>query len=229
MNDLVLATAAVVSVGDGRGFLVDGFRVLPSFDDTGAPVEVRAAYVVTAAHCLPSLPPPLPAAYVEERTFHDLIGELREPRKLSAECVFVDPVADVAVLCGPDGQTYFDESEAFESFVDDRPRFEIGPVEPGTQGWMLRLDGTWCATSITANHASARHLAVDDVSVAGGMSGSPIVGAAGRAVGLVSTVTKLSSIPNADAEMLAKLPPYGFNPCLAETLPAWLLRQFRLR
>ena len=50
---------SVVRVGDGRGFVVAG-------GDT--------RYVITAAHCLPFLPPAILARGAEEATYLDLIG-----------------------------------------------------------------------------------------------------------------------------------------------------------
>src|SRR5882724_5554515 len=59
------AQASVVTVGDGRGFVV------------------KYAYnrlVVTAAHCLPFFPPCHGASYLEERTYGALLAPLgREP------------------------------------------------------------------------------------------------------------------------------------------------------
>jgi hypothetical protein len=55
-------TDAVVRVGKGgRGFVVA--------DDS-------RRYVVTAAHCLPRMPPAHAAAYTSERTFGKLLGPL---------------------------------------------------------------------------------------------------------------------------------------------------------
>jgi hypothetical protein len=79
-------TTAIIKVGDGRGFLV-----------AAGPRIGRC--VITAAHCLPHLPPPHPASYTAERTYTKLLGGLDEECAIWAECLFVDPVADVAVLC----------------------------------------------------------------------------------------------------------------------------------
>jgi hypothetical protein len=71
---------AVVTVSDGRGFVV----------------ELNAArYVLTAGHCLPNLPPAHLASYIEERTFPNLLAPLGKDPTVWAECLFVDPVADI--------------------------------------------------------------------------------------------------------------------------------------
>ena len=81
---------AIVGVGKpgegGRGFVV----------------ELESGMVViTAAHCLPSLPPPHPFSHTEERTYANFIGPLGTEPTVWAECLFVDPVADIAVLAHP--------------------------------------------------------------------------------------------------------------------------------
>ena len=78
---------SVVRVGDGRGFVV----------------ELKlGTVVVAAAHCLPILPPAHSASYLEERTYQALLGPLGTQPTVWAECRFVDPVADIAVLGPPD-------------------------------------------------------------------------------------------------------------------------------
>jgi hypothetical protein len=81
-------TASVVRVGDGRGFVVEhrGKRL-----------------VLTAAHCLPRdedgnviMPPPHPWSYLPERTYPKLLGLLGAEPTFWAECLFVNPVADIA-------------------------------------------------------------------------------------------------------------------------------------
>ena len=70
------AKAAMVTIGEGRGFLV-GARM--------------GRIVVTAAHCLPHLPSAHPASYTEERTYPGLLGPLGGEPTVWAECLFVDP------------------------------------------------------------------------------------------------------------------------------------------
>jgi len=58
---------------------------------------------------------------------------------LSAECLFVDPIADIAVLGCPDGQTeYPDEAEAYDELIDDAPVVSIAKPRSG-KGWLCRL------------------------------------------------------------------------------------------
>jgi hypothetical protein len=71
--------------------------------------------VITAGHCLPRLPPSHTASYIWERTYERLLGPLdaKEPT-VWAECLFVDPIADLAVLGVPDGQELIDENKQYE-------------------------------------------------------------------------------------------------------------------
>jgi hypothetical protein len=98
------ATKSVLMVGEdgGRGFIV---------------ATKMHHYVITAAHCLPRLPIPHPLE-TEGRTYRDLIGPLGKKPCVWAECVFVDPVADIAVLAEPDDQGLPEQWDAFYELVN---------------------------------------------------------------------------------------------------------------
>src|SRR5262252_5930801 len=129
------ATAAVVAVGGGRGVLVH----------TSTP---EVPVVLTAAHCLPHLPPAHPASYTYERTYRDLLGPLGGPADITAECVFVDPIADLAVLASPDGQAIPDEAEAFDAFVAARSALTVEAMTHRGRAWVLTLEGRWEACRV---------------------------------------------------------------------------------
>ena len=80
------AESAVVTVGDGRGFVIK---------------HRHDRLVVTAAHCLPRFPPCHGASYLEERTYSELLAPLGDDLAVWAECLFADPIADIAVLGSP--------------------------------------------------------------------------------------------------------------------------------
>jgi hypothetical protein len=65
-----------------------------------------------------NLPPAHPNSYAEERIY-PAVGPLgtSEP-KIWTECLFVDPVSDIAVLGKPDTQSLSDECEAYEEFME---------------------------------------------------------------------------------------------------------------
>ena len=75
------------AVGKGSGFVIETSRARP---------------VVTAAHCLPKLPPSATISYAAERTYERLLGKVGKRRRICAECLFVDSVADIAVLASPE-------------------------------------------------------------------------------------------------------------------------------
>jgi hypothetical protein len=80
--------ASVLTVGAGRGFVVE----------SGA-----NRYVLTAAHCMVSsikedLPPCIAAAGAEELTYPKLLSPLGGDPWVWAQCLFVDPTADIGRL-----------------------------------------------------------------------------------------------------------------------------------
>jgi hypothetical protein len=191
--DAMLANAriATVSAGRGRGFLIEarGFQL-----------------VVTAAHCLPHLPPAHPRSSFEQRTYSKLLGPLGRTPSVWAECLFVDPIADLAVLGEPDRQAFPPEMTAYEDLVASRSSLHIGTVMRPCPVWLLTLDGQWTQCAFP-DDGSGRWLSIVGAlpeAIAPGTSGSPIMAADGRAVGLIG-VGGLS------------------NPVLADRLPGWVL------
>src|SRR5262245_59824772 len=92
---------AIVRVDGGRGFVVRD--------------ALDKAYVLTAAHCLPSLPACHGAAPAGELTYDNLLGRLDDSHlSIAVECVFVDPVADIAVLASPDNQALAEAAEVYK-------------------------------------------------------------------------------------------------------------------
>jgi len=73
-------TSSVVTVGDGRGFVIEDNR--------------HKRLVITAAHCLPHFPPCHGTSYTEERTYKKLLAPLKAKPTVWAECLFADPIAD---------------------------------------------------------------------------------------------------------------------------------------
>jgi hypothetical protein len=220
---------SVVRLGDGRGFVVE--------------VE-RKRFVISAAHCLPHLPP---ASLAEEPTYRNLIGKLGAKPSIWCECVFVDPVSDLAVLGSPDGQELYDEAQAYDALVDAaqplplgsltfarrlivprvvsvtseggrassiKPRPFYGPPVAESAVWLLSRSGEWFAAQATSR---GRKLVIDLASrdIEGGMSGSPIIAPNGAALGVVSTSMGAAVVGHRQ----------GVGPLLAANLPAWMVRQ----
>ncbi|MGH7032932.1 MAG: S1 family peptidase [Stellaceae bacterium] len=194
-------TDAVVQISSGgRGFIVGS----------------RARFVVTASHCLPRLPAPDPGAYLAQRTFQALLGPLGAACDVWAECVYVDPVADLAVLAAPDAKQLAAEAKNYELLVAQLKPLRIAALPPAHKGnapmpeaaeWegpgrLFSLEGQWFECCL---RATRRSLWIGDKAqaFAGGMSGSPIADADGAAVGVLCTT--------------------GANPILVQHLPRWLL------
>lgn len=192
------ARAAVVRVTEGgRGFVVH---------------SEEGPMIITAAHCLPFFPPAHPMRYLKEIKYPNILGPLNvdEPT-LWAECLYVDPVADVAVLAGPDSQAFDEEFEAFALWVEAVPALRVSRRDPhdGEQAWVLSLDGQWKACQVKILGRRRYGVSVDgaDSGIAAGMSGSPILLDDGTVIGLVSLCAS------------------GWQPRVAECLPHWILRQ----
>jgi hypothetical protein len=213
-DDLI---GSVVKVGDGRGFVVaDGDRNI---------AEGGKSDVVTAAHCLPTVPPPHLARYLEEATYPRLIGPLGAEPDVTAACVFVDTVADIAVLGEPDNQALSDEHDHYEAFLSALPPFDIAAPPPRGRlrmpaldadqspawrwlgevsfpGRVLSLDGQWIECNV--RRLGGPFTIEPEKLVKSGMSGSPLISATGAALGVVSTSNRAA--------------------VLADGLPGWLLR-----
>ena len=202
---------AVIRVGDGRGFVVG---------------TDRERFVITAGHCLPELPPfDGASSYTEERTFDALLGPIGEEPKVSAECKFADPIADLAILGSPDSQHLAEQARAYEAMVEGRAALTIDAVPrlpnrfPDWQGrgWLLSLAGDWfdCELQVIGN----RCLWIENAAqaIVDGMSGSPIIIDDGRAIGIVCISSSIDEHRSG-----------GPNPYLAGALPAWAFSELVL-
>jgi hypothetical protein len=197
---------AVVTVGGGRGFLIDR--------------SPRLSQVITAAHCLPKLPPAHPFSFTEERTYAGLIGPIGETPSIASECIFVDPIADIAVLDAPDGEGMPQDNEAYESLVNGRSTLPIGGISTRRQAWLLALSGDrWEECFVEPMLGGIRRLSVIAGDIECGMSGSPIVTKNGHAIGLVSVG---SSIEGKQQSRQTG------QPTLLSNLPGWLLAAMKV-
>ena len=164
--------SGVITVGHGRGFVVEG---------------AGERLVITAAHCLPSLPPSLSSFGLKARTYGPLLARRGEEPRAWAVCRFVDPIADIAVLGSPDNP----HADDYKALMGTATALSFGdavrrPVNFWAPARLLSLDGRWFSCTIRhfggplwITHAAER--------VLGGMSGSPIVAEAGTAIGVVCT------------------------------------------
>lgn len=180
-------TDCVIQVGYGRGFVFG---------------SDHRRFVLTAAHCLPHLPPANAHSYLKERTYEDLLGPLGGKNTVGAECLFVDPVADIAVLGVPDTQELYEEAESFENLVNSCRPLRIADAQSGN-GWMLSLDNSWLPISVAVCGTWSPTLEIDPTR--NGQSGSPILSRSGQAIGMI--------VIGGEG-----------NPILKYALPGWLLK-----
>jgi len=221
---------AVVRVDGGRGFVIE--------------TKDWDRLVVTAAHRLqsggePYLPQPHGMSNLEERTYANLLGPLGGELTVWAECLFVDPVADLAVLGSPDGQAFWEEAEAYDALVDAAVPLKLGTLSfkperhtlsDGTEitgfpyaesdAWLLSLGGQWFRCRVMSRRGLALQVSDAVEGIRGGMSGSPIIAPNGRAIGVVCTSSGLRDDGDDHREG-------GPNPYLPANLPGWLVRGAR--
>ena len=199
-------TKAVIRVGEGRGFIVEaGHKRL----------------IITASHCLPHFPPSASMSFEHERTYAALLGSLADSElRVWAECVFADPVGDIAVLGGPDNPDpdLWNEAMAYEALTESVPSLRVGglslPRDTETPAWLLQLDGRW--TRCTVRHFGGS-LQIENAreGIHGGMSGSPILTDDATAIGVVCCAGGENELKTGGVE----------NPRLSRSLPGWLLQQ----
>ena len=222
-----ISPASVVKVGDGRGFIIVNRVKLPRLKLPKLRLKTHVALkpssfleqrlVVTATHCLPKLPPAHAAEYYFNRTYEGLLGSLDGSKSgVWAECLFADPVADIAVLGCPDDQELGDQADGYRSLTDDVSILRIGKAKSG-HGWVLSLDGHWVRTTLEVfSGMGGTSLSIDPTEA--GQSGSPILNNSGLAVGVVVVGAETT---NANGEWENKRA--GPQPILTRSLPGWLL------
>jgi Peptidase S7, Flavivirus NS3 serine protease len=180
--------------------------------------------VVTAAHCLPTMPPVRSGKLIEDVSYAKILGPLGEEPTVSATCLFADPVSDVALLGPPDKEALPDENDAFEALIDAAIRLPIGDIPEATKirAWLLSVEEDWLPCSVI-HHGG--NLLIENASFTEGMSGSPILNDQEMAIGLVTVGSQKPG---------TSLAGRGFNPRLVNSLPVWavvdalkLLSRFR--
>jgi len=211
------ASRAVVRCGDGCGFLI------------GAGTE---RYVVTTAHCLPYLPKP----FVDEsriyRNFVDLMGKGPE---LAAECVFVDPVSDIAVLAAPDIFKWTYEAQTYTWLVGDSQGLPVAKDSEDSDdmqvGWLVQ-NGSWFSCRYCPGDAVSlpdglcvsgpvdwffgHYVCEFSRPIVGGMSGSPILNDRGAVIGILTNSNSAPDNKHTEGVLVPRLTYY---------LPGWILSE----
>jgi hypothetical protein len=179
-SQLKRARSAVVTVGDGRGFVVNCWwkRV-----------------VISAAHCLPFFPPCHGMSYLEDRTYKTSLAPLGSEPAVWAECLFADPIADIAVLGSPGDQELYDEANVYEALVESAIPIAIADAPEEGRGWVLSLEQEWFGCTVKYMKQVDSALLICDTAqpIVGGMSGSPVISDEGAAIGIVALSRGLSA------------------------------------
>jgi hypothetical protein len=191
-----ILTAGVITAGSGRGFVVEG---------------VGERLVITAAHCLPSLPPAQSFFGPKMRNYGPLLAPLGEEPCVWAVCRFVDPIADIAVLGSPDSP----HADEYKALMELATALSISgalrnPVNFWVPARLLSLDGRRWFSCTIRHFGGPLWITHAAESIRSEMSGWPIVTETGTAIGVVCTAAA----------------PWegGPNPRLTHNLPGWLLR-----
>jgi hypothetical protein len=200
-------SVGIVKVGGGRGFVVQSkdWR--------------ERRLIITAAHCLPRLPPCHAASDLGDRTYSALIGPVGGAATVWAECLFADPVADIAVLGAPDDQELPGESEAFDALIDGVSPLSVSDALLEGPAWLYSLDGRRFPCRVERQEQGPLWIFDAAEEIVGGMSGSPIT-VEDSAIGLISVSSATDTEPHTQG---------GPNPALSRNLPAWLHRTLRWR
>ena len=144
-------------------------------------------YVITAAHCLPHFPPCASFSEPQDRTYKALLGKLekrRTKRTVWAECVFLDPISDIAVLTSPDGEELFEAASSYETLVNETIPLRVSAAASNGNAWLLSLAGEWSLCRMERFFDG--RIWIWEGELIGGMSGSPILADDGTAVGVVT-------------------------------------------
>ena len=165
---------------------------------------------------MPVFPPCHSASDTKERTYEKLLAPLGAEPRVWAECMFADPIGDIAVLGTPDNQTFWAEAKAYNELVWAELVTHLEIANPGGEGWLLSLDGVWFRCAISQESPTGPlWLSALEGKIIGGMSGSPVISATGTAVGIVCVSVELPQ----DFNPLKQY--HGPNPSLVGNLPGW--------
>jgi hypothetical protein len=160
----------------------------------------------------------LSSLHVSLRSFRTHLRRYHRTARLSpqtwAECLFVDPIGDIAILGPPDYEALPTEFDVYQELVQSTVPLKI--TSPATSGhaWLLSLDNKWFSCLVRQVNGPLWIFEASE-GIMGGMSGSPIIVGGGSAIGVLCTSG------GTDGQMIHTNG--GPNPRMDWHLPAWLL------
>jgi hypothetical protein len=172
------AKSAVVTVGDGRGFIVN---------------YGHSRLVVTTAQCLPFSTDG--ESDLKQKTYK-LLAPLGSELAVWVRCLFADPIADIAVLGPPDGPEPRDEAKAYEQLMKSATPLSIADGPAQGRGWVLSLERHWLRCTVQIIDNGSLWIPNTGPHVVPGMCGSPIISDSGEAIGALSLGTNLEGWNN---------------------------------
>ena len=216
------ATRAVVRVEDGRGFVMEITEAIPKNEKFRLHGKVipknlfrTRRVVVTAAHVLPNLPPAHGDPRPEDKIY-PVVGPLDcETPSIKTECLFANPVADLAILGEADVEVYEEgeNEDAFLDLVEEATALSLTRLTNPLSGWLLSLDNQWAPCTLKLRHGL---WVFDAMELKAGMSGSPILLKDGGVGGVVSNFQVKDMKTGAGTQG-------GPQPWLPHALPGWML------
>jgi S1-C subfamily serine protease len=192
------ATVRLVDVG-GQGVLVPG------------------GFILTAAHCVDW--DGHGGMALGDHMLESV--ETKDGKRFRLSVAAVEPCADIAVLECADNQMFYDDADAFESWVEQVAPVPVrdsllAPDEP-ILIHVLTHDRGWVGGRATKHGLrQVGRVAIETIDpIEGGTSGGPVVDADGALVGVVSWTAEGSGAEG------------GAIPLACHALPAWVLAAIR--
>ena len=182
---------AIVAVGTGYGCVVQGA------DDR---------FVVTAAHCLPQLPPCSIDTVDRKSWYPALLGPLGGQKTVTAACCFVDPISDVAVLGVPNSIDAPEEYEQYLQLTIAAAPLSIAVPPPASLVWIPSPEGDWLS-HVAMSAASEKLVMLGLERILVEMSGVPIVLDDGTAVGVLCPDPERGFVGGVHPALVGSIPP----------------------